>query len=204
MSHKVLIPAPDIGHPAAAPIARGPADNNGLAHEAAPRLVGGKPGRRATLLRSVTTGTARAVGTERRATRQALSDWQQLSIDGLPPSLRDLAPHRNPASWADRFLLACDPDPARCVFVLCGERVEQAFGQRLIGQTLCAVAPRQTALIEACTRAMQSQAPAEVEDSYRIADGRRAIYRAAFMPVRGADLGDGYLMGAYGALIVAG
>jgi hypothetical protein len=204
MSHQVHRPAPEIDPSAAtAPVARRQGDS-GDDRELAPRPVAGKPGRRAALLRSFTTETPHVVGMERRATRQALNDWQRLAIDGLPPSLRDLAPHRNPESWADRFLLACDPDPARCVFVLCGERVERAFGQRLIGQMLCTVAPRQKALIEACMRAMRSRTPAMVEDRYRIADGRSAIYRAAFMPVRGADLSDGYLMGAYGALIVTG
>lgn len=179
------------------------ADERAAARQAGLQLVAAWRGRRNALLRSTAAETPGLVGAERRVTRRALRDWQLLQLDGTPPQLRDLAPHRNPADWADRFLLACDPDPARSVFVLCGGRVEDAFGQRLIGRALCEAAPRQQGLIQACARAVRDQLPVEVEDAYRVADGRMTIYRAVFMPVRGADLGSIYLMGAYGALTIA-
>lgn len=141
-------------------------------------------------------------GQERRATRRALQDWEKLRAGAELPALMDLAPHRNPEDWADRFLLSCDPDATRSVFVLCGERVEAAFGQRLIGRALIDILPRQQALIGACCDAMREQTPVEVEDAFRTAPGRMTFYRAVFMPVRGLDIEDRYLMGAYGCFPV--
>lgn len=160
-------------------------------------------GPRTVWLRPESRVTPRREGDERRAIRRALRDWESLRTEGLLPSLNDLAPLRNPVDWSDRFLLACDPDPARSVFVLCGSRVEKAFGQRIIGRTLGEVAPRQGTLLHACTDAMRDQAPFEVEDAYRAGAGRLIFYRAAFMPVRGVDPEDTYLMGVYGCVVVS-
>lgn len=204
MSNQACIPTPDVEHQRLDHPVGYPAEQEAGARQPAPQSFALPHGRRAALLRSAAAETPRTASAERRATRRALQDWRLLQIDGVPPRLSDLTPHRDPAGWADRFLLACDPEPARSVFVLCGGRVEDAFGQRLIGRALCDVAPRQRALVQACARAMHGQLPIEVEDSYRVADGRTTIYRAVFMPVRGADLGGGYLMGAYGSLTVVG
>lgn len=144
-----------------------------------------------------------AAGAERRATRRALRDWERLRRDGVPPTLTELAPHRMPVEWADRFLLACDPDPCRSVFVLCGHHVETAFGERLIGRAICDVAPRHAAMLRACAEAVRLHAPVEVEDAHPVADGRILLYRAAIMPVRGTDHEHGYLMGAYAGACVA-
>ncbi len=141
-------------------------------------------------------------GQERRATRRALQDWLRLRTGAELPLLKDLAPHRSPEDWADRFLLSCDPDATRSVFVLCGERVEAAFGQRLIGRALNDILPRLPALIGACCDAMREQAPVEIEDAFRAAPGHMVFYRAVFMPVRGLDPEDRYLMGAYGSFPV--
>ena len=131
-------------------------------------------------------------------TRLALQEWEGLQRDGMPPALSDLAPHHNSLEWANRFLLACDPVAARSVFVLCGRHVEASFGQRIIGQALCDIAPRHVSLLRACAEACQLQRPVEVEDAQPAGDGRLLIYRAVVMPVRGADHGHDYLMGAYG------
>ncbi len=202
MSNQAHLPAPGLEHQRLEHPARYPAASDAGAGQPGPQPLAGRGGWRDALLRSAAADAPRMVGVERRATCRALQDWRLLQLDGMPPRLRDLAPHHNPADWADRFLLACDPDPARSVFVLCGGRVEGAFGQRLIGRALCEAAPRQHALIQACARAMRDQLPVEVEDAYRVADGRTTIYRAVFMPVRGADPGGGYLMGAYGSLTI--
>jgi hypothetical protein len=159
-------------------------------------------GPRTVWLRPGSSVTPRPAGDERRAIRRALRDWESLSTESLLPSLTDLAPLRNPVDWADRFLLACDPDPARSVFVLCGSRVEKAFGQHIIGRTLGEVASRQNALLHACTDAVREQGPFEVEDAFRAGGEKLVFYRAVFMPVRGVDSDDTYLMGAYGCLAV--
>jgi hypothetical protein len=160
-------------------------------------------GPRTVWLRPGSSVTPQPEGDERRAIRRALRDWDSLRTESRLPALNDLAPLRNPVDWADRFLLACDPDPARSVFVLCGSRVESAFGQRIIGRTLGEVAPRQTALLHACTDAVREQSPFEVEDAFRAGGEKLVFYRAVFMPVRGIDSDDAYLMGAYGCLVVS-
>lgn len=175
----------------AKPTARRP---DARAAAAVPRIVWRRP---------ESASTARPEGRERRAVRRALEDWQRLRASGANPALTDLSPLRNPTDWADRFLLACDREPARSVFVLCGAQVEQAFGQRLIGRTLGEVAARQSALIQACSDAVREQSPCEVEDGFHAAGRRLVLYRAVFMPVRGADMDEGFLMGAYGCFVAA-
>jgi hypothetical protein len=160
-------------------------------------------GPRTVWLRPGSSVTPQPAGDERRAIRRALRDWENLRAENLLPALNDLAPLRNPVDWADRFLLACDPDPAHSVFVLCGSRVERAFGQRIIGRTLGEVAPRQGALLHACTDAMREHGPFEVEDAFRAGGEKLVFYRAVFMPVRGVDSDDTYLMGAYGCVVVS-
>lgn len=135
---------------------------------------------------------------ERRATRRAMEDWAGLQKAGVLPTLRDLSMVLDSADWADRFLLACDPDPRRSVFVLCGSRVEAAFCQRLIGRVLCDVASDKATLLRGCAEAAKELRAVEVEDAIRDAEGRPYLYRAAFMPMRGTDPEHLYLMGAYG------
>lgn len=135
---------------------------------------------------------------ERRATRRAIEDWVGLQQQDVLPKLRDLSPILNSLDWADRFLLASDPDPGRSVFVLCGSRVEAAFGQRLIGRMLCDVVGDKTALLRGCAQAASELRAVELEDATRDADGHPCLYRAVFMPVRGADPDHLYLMGVYG------
>jgi hypothetical protein len=160
--------------------------------------------RRIVLLRPTADRTQRFADGERRATRRALGDWQRLRASGLLPTLQDLSPFLDSVDWEDRFLLACDQDPARSVFVLCGSRVEAAFGQRMIGRVLCDVAGGKAALIRACANAVKELRPAEVEDAVDVAEGHISIYRAVFMPVRGADSDCRYLMGAYGCYAMRG
>lgn len=148
-------------------------------------------------------GHPRLTGVERRMTRLALQEWEGLQRDGVPPALSDLAPHRNALEWADRFLLACDPVAARSVFVLCGHRVETSFGQRVIGQALCDIAPRHVSLLRACAEARRLQMPVEVEETQPVGDGNLLTYRAVVMPVRGGDHSHDYLMGAYGCTTFA-
>lgn len=135
---------------------------------------------------------------ERRATRRAMQDWERLQTPGALPTLRDLSPVLDSVDWADRFLLACDPDPRRSVFVLCGSRVEAALGRRLIGRVLCDVVADKAALLRACADAMTGLRAVEVEDAIRGAHGQTCMYRAVFMPMRGVDPDHLYLMGAYG------
>jgi hypothetical protein len=149
-------------------------------------------------------GPPRPEGHERRAIRRALADWERLCADGAIPVLTELSPLRSPIDWTDRFLLACDREPARSVFVLCGARVEAAFERRIIGRTLGEIAARQGGLVRACAQAMREQRPCEVEDVFRNAARRLVLYRAVFLPVRSADGCGAYLMGAYGCTTVMG
>jgi len=183
-----------------APGQRSPEDAGARTPDA-PAATAAQRGPRTVWLRPESRAT-RGTGDERRAIRRALRDWDLLRTREQVPSLTELAPLRNPVDWSDRFLLACDWDPARSVFVLCGSRVEKAFGQRVIGRTLEEVAPHQGTLLHACSDAMREQAAFEVEDAYRTAPGRLIFYRAVFMPVRGVDSEGAYLMGAYGCVVV--
>lgn len=181
--------------PSARPGDRVPADTAPVrqaARGAAPIADG-----RVVLLHPAAGRSPRHGNGERRATRRAMQDWERLQTPDALPTLRDLSPILDSVDWADRFLLACDPEPGRSVFVLCGSRIEAAFGQRLIGRVLCDVVGDKVALLRGCADAVKTLRAVEVEDLVRGADNQTCVYRAVFMPMRGVDPDHLYLMGAY-------
>jgi hypothetical protein len=139
---------------------------------------------------TTTTGEPVLSGRERRESERAISYWEK-KIEKLGRSATvaalDLA-EINTADWAHRFVIAVDPVVENSSLLLYGTSFAKLLELPPKGTPhvpMVRQLPRHlsSVFMQGCGDAHQKREPIRVEGEIDRADGKRELYRAAFIPV---------------------
>lgn len=136
---------------------------------------------------------------ERRAVESTLALWRDAAGRGDVPRLSDIQIRYDGDGWEHRFLLIEDPNPHYSVFILCGASVREGLGGAVVGRSLEEVVPPDgQGLIDACVASLRERTPVRAAGEFSLRPGSRTLYRAFFLPVRGAPRAPRYVLGTFG------
>ena len=133
---------------------------------------------------------AAARGAELRESEKAIRHWGlKVAQFGSPPPLMafDLTQMLK-GDWSYRFLIAADAVVENHAFLIYGPRFARLLGlpeQPLVQIPMMPQLPERYRIVFArgCGEAVEAGSPVRINGMFQCDDGRREVYRAAFMPV---------------------
>jgi hypothetical protein len=142
---------------------------------------------------------------ERRATGRAGSNWQAAKGAEAIPSLTALGVGDMSAEWSNRFLIRCDKEMPRAVFIACGNALQSEWDIERMGETLENALPVELCgrFAEGCQRSLTEGCPVPVEGSYRTDADCEVMFRCVMMPVRAMNDEIEFVYGAYSHRLAA-
>lgn len=148
------------------------------------------------------TSEYRTVAGESRDTECATALWYQNAPKAGLPAVSAFDFSRLTSDWSYRFLIAGDEVVEDAVFLVYGPRFARLLGlpQKPLHHVpvIKQIPPRYRALFaEGYGEAFTQRAPARFSGAAVRADGQAELYRAAFMPVQGAQASTCLMLGTF-------
>ncbi|HZT87795.1 MAG TPA: hypothetical protein VFA12_07485 [Stellaceae bacterium] len=135
-------------------------------------------------------GAETASGRERRESERAIAYWKRKTEElGTTPTVSSLdLGEIHSDSWSHRFLIAVDPVAENSALLMYGAHFAQLLGLPEKGEPHIPMArqlPKRFSeiFVKGCGDAHEQKTPIRIEGEVEREDGRRELYRAAFIPV---------------------